>query len=290
MSEGGDENMETEVSTEASMDLYESLITTTEPEVDIHDIDEDNSLDIAETAASIENEALLPIEDEIASSIEMEASRTDYAETANLVDAEATNSAMEVVDVNTNVHDSDIAPASPTRYFVVKAQTPTEVIQAFEEQKWVTTEAVGVILTAALTVSSVTVIVMIQSARHFLGYAELALPIKLDEETMTEEIEKAVVTTTSSSFELSWKKFCCLSFDNSEEVLNAFDGNRRVNAAQDGQEVSHEAAERLISLLGSCEEESIDTLTIKLEKAKVRKERTGSMDEPMKQRKGMFAY
>jgi hypothetical protein len=87
----------------------------------------------------------------------------------------------------------------------------------------------------------------------------------------TENLESAAADTeekdkrTVEVMGIEWKKLCHLSFDTTEDIKNVLDGNRRVNAALDGQEVSPEAAEKLMSIMKGLDEETIETLTKKLE-------------------------
>lgn len=165
------------------------------------------------------------------------------------------------------------------RYFVIKPSTFDDVIRAYKGGPLSSSTNIMSSMKNALGMGRVTVFVNISGTRFFQGYGTAKL-IETRQITPNNESDRHVM----EGIGLDWKKLCHLSYDVTEEVINKMDGNRRVNAALDGQEVSPEAADRLMELCNKAEDETIDSCKSKLEQGAVRK-RSASNDDTRK-RKG----
>ena len=201
------------------------------------------------------------------------------------------------------------------RYFVLKATSMADIISSKTHELWrVSSEPLFQKLSSAMQSSpEVIVFFTITGMRFYQGYG--ALRVVSEEEVKAKTFQEAIPLNPSPSenaadrlgassalegtaappvnnmnasasmmLGVAWKRCGLLSYDKAETVLNAFDKNRRVSAALDGQEVSPEAALRMMELLNECEEEEdVNALDEKMNKAMAeRKSRSESVDDPLK--------
>ena len=165
------------------------------------------------------------------------------------------------------------------QYFVIKPSAFDDISRAYKGGPVSSSANIMTSMKSALETGRVTVFVNISGTRFFQGYGTAKL---IETRKSNSNDEKDV--HTSEGIGLDWKKLCHLSYDVSEEVINKMDGNRRVNAALDGQEVSPDAAERLMELCDKAEDETVESCKAKLEQGVTRK-RSASNDDTRK-RKG----
>ena len=164
------------------------------------------------------------------------------------------------------------------RYFVIKPSSFDDVSRSYKGGPLSSSSNIMSSMKHALEMGRVTVFVNISGTRFFQGFGTAKL-LETRKTTANEKDANPV-----EGIGLDWQKMCHLSYDVSEEVINKMDGNRRVNAALDGQEVSPDAAERLIELCKKADDETIESCKSKLEQGTTRK-RSASHDDTRK-RKG----
>lgn len=168
------------------------------------------------------------------------------------------------------------------RYFVIKPSTFDDIIRSHQGGPLSSSTNIMTSMKNALEMGRVTVFINISGTRFFQGYGTPKL-IETHKNNVNDDDMKPV-----EGIGMDWKKLCHLSYDVSEEVINKMDGNRRINAALDGQEVSPDAAERLIELCDKADEETLDSCRTKLEQGTIRK-RSASNDDSRK-KKGQIIF
>ncbi|XP_072038537.1 3'-5' RNA helicase YTHDC2-like [Amphiura filiformis] len=131
------------------------------------------------------------------------------------------------------------------RYFILKCSDPRNIEMSYNQGVWCTTPGNEKILGQAFkTVSNVFLVITLQGSGQFQGYAKMNSDICYPRSAEWRDNSGRL----GGEFGVQWIKKANVSFHQTRHLLNPWNGNQRIQASRDGQELEPSIGDKVTQL------------------------------------------